>query len=105
MKVIETKIVPEKIIPEHPRESLKHILCDVCKINTRDSKYGDWDDPSDSFSNTCETTVEYKVGNAWPEGGSGDLVTLDICPECFLNILVPFLEEKGAEVRTEEWDF
>ena len=52
-----------------------------------------------------ETKVHCKIGNSWPEGGSGVEYGVDICTDCFTGKLIPWLRSQGAVVREEEWDW
>lgn len=81
---------------------LVETLCDLCG---KKAVCGNWnpstyhiDDVDVSVSVTCKT------GEVYPEGGFGTKITVDICPQCFIKTLVPFLEEKGAKINTEDWD-
>jgi hypothetical protein len=51
-----------------------------------------------------EVTVSHRSGSSYPEGGSGETVEFDVCPDCFRDKLVPWLRSQGAEPRTTEWD-
>jgi hypothetical protein len=75
------------------------VTCDICKKEYN----GDfWD--REPYS-ALDTTVELKIGSCYPEGGSGEYFTFDICPKCFETKLIPLLKrEFNAEVTIEEFD-
>ena len=72
--------------------------CDICgkQSDQRESwKAGD--------NEVSEITLTYRTGESWPEGGSGEEIEVDICPECFTTKLIPWLKEQGATLVTKEW--
>lgn len=99
------------------KEKIKHtcfhikinkIICDICKKEFKGDK-SKWI-PLEQGSiysnyNTEETSVSFKYGNEYPEGGSGYIIKYNICPYCFMNKLVPWLESQGAAIVEEEYDY
>lgn len=76
------------------------ITCDICGET---HPYDHW--KHDTFE-VLETEVSLTTGFQYPEGGSREITSFDICPKCFKEILIPFLKEKfGAEPRKEEKDY
>lgn len=77
---------------------LSSTTCDICK-----KKYSDeWGKRN---YEVLETNVSLKTGESFPDGGSGKIISFDICPDCFRNRLIPALKRMGAEPITTEWDF
>lgn len=80
------------------RSVVESIKCDICgKI----SKGWDW---STSAFEVGRTEVTMKTGEQYPECGHGKEIELDICPDCFITKLVPFVEGFGTKVEVKEWD-
>jgi hypothetical protein len=81
---------------------LTKMICDLCgKVSGRD----DWIIPErDFFYDVEETTIKWESGSRYPEGGSDvEVVSFDICPKCFEDKLVPWMEAQGAtKTITEE---
>ena len=77
-----------------PREDYVTILdtmsCDLCG---EIAKFGDW-------SNECyvveEVSVTYRTGSEYPEGSNTETYGFDICPDCFINTLIPWVESEGT---------
>ncbi len=69
--------------------------CEFCKKEIGDRIYG----------KVNEATVLLKTGYAYPDGGSGEELVLDICTDCFKAKLIPWAEANGASFRKEDWDF
>jgi hypothetical protein len=90
-----TRTVDETVLTE--------TACDLCgKI----AKKGNWESSSYEVNEVdVEVIVRQKNGKSYPEGGWGTALQVDICPDCFINILVPFLRSKGAQIEEREWDF
>lgn len=77
---------------------VESITCDVCKKTYRGER---WDAGSYDVE---EVEVKYKTGSSYPEGGSGWEISYDICPDCFMNKLVPLLEENfSVKTTKEDW--
>lgn len=80
------------------RRVLDFTTCDLCHATTR----SEWRDGS---FDAIETEVMMKTGDNWPEGGSGETTTFDICPTCFVARLMPWLKSQGAEPEVKEWEW
>lgn len=84
----------KKIRPAQEYESLVETLCDICRKPF-----------TEGYGGVLETEVRMKTGYAHQDGGSGEETEFDICPGCFKEKLIPFLESLGAKPRVEDWDF
>ena len=49
-----------------------------------------------------ETAVYCESGVNYPDGGHSETASVDICPKCFKEKLMPWLQSQGANVRREE---
>jgi hypothetical protein len=81
-------------------EVLTELTCDICKRKAPSpSRYNPW---AEGRFDVTDVRVRYEDGDSYPEGGgSGDEVFFDICPECFVNRVVPAIEAMGATLQTE----
>jgi len=85
------------------QDYLIEISCDLCG---RKAKNENWDASSYEINETeIEVTVRYKNGSVHPGGGWGTNLIVDICPKCFKDELIPFLESKGTKIEEREWEF
>ena len=50
-----------------------------------------------------ETAISLEEGHYYPDSNYGEKLSIDICPNCFKNKLVPWLESQGAKMRKKEW--
>ncbi len=99
MKNYETKELPAKTI-----RSLKNRTCDLC--GTTSTRQEHWGRTSYEVNETeVSITVAHKTGISYPEGGSGQLLDVDICPSCFQSKLIPWLKSQGAKIEAEDWDW
>ena len=74
--------------------------CDVCGKATNQNNW-----QKDNFDCT-ESTVYLCVGESYPDdSGFGNTYEVDICPDCFINKLIPWIESFGGEVKAEEWEY
>jgi hypothetical protein len=76
---------------EYDEKVVAGIVCDVCKKSYDE----DWD--KNSEYDILETSVEMRTGKSYPDDTWGDIITFDICPNCFTNKLIPALLEMGAK--------
>jgi hypothetical protein len=81
----------------YKRRKLVKLVCDLC---LREFSNTNWDRHSDD---DVSTTVELKdgycaYGDAW-----GDGFEFHICPDCFKNKLIPWVESHGSRVTTWRW--
>ena len=84
-------------IPEHTKMVLDKTVCDICGANVEDYKdKGSW----------WQSRIEVRLveGDAYPEGGFGTEIEVDLCRVCFREKLVPWLESMGAKVQERECD-
>lgn len=75
------------------------LQCDLCK---KEFKGDSW---TRHFGSVEETTLRYKTGYAYPDGGYGEEYEIDVCPECFKDKLLVWFKEQGVEPRMTKWDF
>ena len=97
----------EKVMePARERLRLKERTCDLCGTKAKHEITGDWGAGCYEVSET-ELTVEVrrKVGESYPEGGSGKEIEVDLCPKCFMEKLVPWLRSQGAKIEEKDWDW
>ena len=79
------------------RSHLTETECDLCHRRNQGDGWA-----KDVYDAT-ETTVECRWGKSYPDGGHGERIDLDICPECFKERLIPWLKEQGVTVEPTEW--
>lgn len=99
MKVYKTIPVPAKT-----REVLSSKTCDICK---KEYKTNDEDSWSDNNHDILETEIRMEEGwdCGYGDGGDKEVTEVDICPDCFKNHLIPWLEHMGAVIRKREVDW
>ena len=92
MIVTKTKQVSQTTIVE--------TVCDMCGTRFK----GDGFD-NDSLYKVAEVYIEFKEGEQYPEGGRFDMIKPDICPSCFKEKVIPFLESEGVDCSPTEVSF
>lgn len=76
------------------------IICDICGVSNEGDEWG-----SGEFD-VAETEVICRTGEAYPETGNGEQYELDICPKCFKEKLVPWVESHGrGKHEPTRWDY
>ncbi len=79
------------------------IKCDLCGKN---AKTENWDSSSYEINETTiKITIKQKDGTTYPEGGWGTEYSVDMCPSCFKDKLIPWLESQGCEAKRQDWDW
>ena len=69
-----------------------YYLCDKCGDRI---KYGLFD--------AFNFELEYRTGEQYPEGGSGDKYNIDLCHKCAPK-LIQLLKENDYKIQCNEWD-
>ncbi len=82
-------------VPATEKQIVDKVTCDMCGAQIKQSPSYDVD----------EVKVKHRTGCAFPEGGHGIEVGVDMCGKCFDEKLVPWLKEQGIQPQTKEWDF
>ncbi len=79
--------------------------CDLCGRETKDGT--DWDGTStyDFEETEVSVTVKCETGERYPSGGQSTAYAVDLCPNCFKDKLVPWLQGQGAKVDPVELDW
>ena len=81
-------------VPATTKSFVYKVTCDLCRKDIKSESY-----------RTDEVMIYYREGSSYPEGGHGTETKVDICGECFKEVLVPWLESKGAKPEVREWEY
>lgn len=92
-----TKKYKTVTVPEHTEERQAGIVCDLCG---KETDRHDWS-ASHSYE-VEEVTVEYKSGYSYPDDYFYTVIEVDLCPQCFKERLVPWLESQGVKPTKRE---
>ncbi len=93
----------EKMRPATMYKSLEKTTCDLCG---EEACSGEWDTSVYEVNETdIEVTIKQKEGYEFPEGGSGTTYQVDMCPECFKDKLIPWLEAQGCKAVRKDWGY
>jgi hypothetical protein len=90
MKIYKT--VERHILVETHQE-LDTLACDICG-NNFDIGFSD------------ELEVRYKAVTSYGDGGCSEEIEIDICPECFKEKLIPWVESFGVteiKIVNDSW--
>ena len=105
MALISKKVV-EPAVPEKIVEKNTGTICDICGVVTTHSTWsGDETDWSGSAWDHERVSVRTVIGTAYPECGWEEITWFDICPKCFAEKLIPWLQSQGAEPYTTKVDW
>ena len=88
------KVFKDKTIPSRVEKKLTGTFCDMCKSEIKEEMW-----------NVDEVEVTRDLGVRYPEGGNIETTSVDLCGKCFSEKLVPWLENQGCEIQTEECDY
>jgi len=94
------KLYKKHVVPRHTETRIDKLKCDLCGAESHDR-----DDWSAERYAVAETTIQCKTGSSYPEGGSGTEYNIDLCPTCFEEKLIPWLQSQGATVKEKEWEY
>jgi len=99
MKHIEERLKQVK------SEVVTRLQRDICNRVAQDHLHRHTNRWSTLDLSTNETTVMMRTGSDWPGGGSGEKVEIDICPDCFVGKLIPWVKEQGGTPTVTERDY
>lgn len=93
MKIMRTV---EKHIETH--EEIDYRACDLCGRPTETQDCHDCD---------AVEPLQHRYGTSYPEGGDGEEIEIDLCPSCFKNKLVPWLQSQTPlhPIAYEDWSY
>ncbi len=98
MKHFECKQVTQTVTHQ------THRSCDLC--GTVSKGYDSWAGGCYVVDETeILVTVKQKEGKSYSEGGYGEEYEIDLCPKCFKDRLVPWLQSQGAKIKKMPWDW
>ena len=87
-------------IPEEVVDFVETTICDVCGVAHRGNGW----ERQRSYE-IIETHVKIVTGDSYPTGGYTEERSFDICPNCFKEKLIPFIESFGAIPTINEVDW
>lgn len=90
----------EMTVPARTEKCLVERACDICKRKAGRPGAGHWE--AESSYDVSRTTISCEEGTSYPESYNTNTLSFDICPDCFKNELMPFMEHQfGAKPRTD----
>ena len=89
-------------VPEVSRPKVVGFVCDLCKAQSLNGNGAGW---AKNVFDAAATTVSMTTGAHYPGGGSGEIQSVDLCPQCFEDKLLPWLQGQGAVVTTKDMDW
>lgn len=90
--------IKKQIERKYSEEIVEFTICDVCKHKFVGEKWGV------GYYDVAETIIKMRIGKSYPEGSHGEEISLDVCPNCFEEKLIPLLETIGVIPNYTEWD-
>lgn len=87
----------EEIQTTTTSKRLKHITCELCKKQSNNPNWG-------SGYAIRQTTVECDDYKSYPSDAYGEKYQIDICPDCFIDKLIPWVVAQGGQVTRIEID-
>jgi hypothetical protein len=74
--------------------------CDIC------GKEMDGDFDCEGYEDHDYMDIEARFYTSWNgDGGEGVHYYLDVCPDCFLNKILPYLKSINANITRREYQF
>ena len=90
----------KEVLRTTPDKLLAQTTCDVCG---RKSDGPSWDK---GRYDVADSTIKLRMGECYPECGGGEEWVIDICPECFKERLIPWVESFGYSILAgKNWDW
>ena len=97
MRKYETKTITRE------EERIVETACDLCGVV---AKYGKWESSCYVVAESeIEVTIKSRDGVSYPDCGYGTKYNVDMCPKCFKEKLVPWLQSQGVDRGFEDWEW
>lgn len=100
------RIFKDKFTPARHDKVCVSMQCDLCgKVS---ESVHDWSSSLYELNETevsIKTIIRHSNGYSYPEGGNSINYEIDICPECFMEKLIPWLKSQGADIKETESDW
>ena len=88
----------KKVERTYTQDEVAEVICDLCKETFRDM---DWDVGPYQVQTT---EVSYEYGTDYPGDRATTTLEFHICPNCFKNKLIPWMESQGATpTKKDSW--
>jgi hypothetical protein len=97
MRMCTVPAVPAKEVEEQIA-----IICDLCQAESPCRTH--WLVGSSGYSGRT-VVVSIQDQSSFPEGGTVKRHSFDLCPKCFWEKLVPWMEQQGAKPRVMKRDW
>ena len=88
------RTLKDVVVPERPYHETVRIVCDLCGAEAK----GDTFDGSSWTAEEIDLEVKVVMteGTRYPEGYDTRRAKIDLCPTCFKEKLIPFVNENGV---------
>jgi hypothetical protein len=83
----------------------KQCINKVCDMCGKEDKIHPWGNNWVGDYRIEETTIQYETGTHYPESRSTTIYSIDICPDCFKNKLIKWLNEQGVNIQETDNDY
>jgi hypothetical protein len=92
-----------KTVPARTYQVVDKVICDICKREGHETHHEGvgWC----SGYEVLDTAIYLKVGESYPEGTSLEFTECDICPSCFKQYLIPFLQSLGVTMQERNVEY
>ena len=93
-----------KTMPVTREERYDHeLICDICG-HTVKSIENNW---AGGLYEDCRTEVTFQEGHSYPEAITGKKLEFDICPTCFKDKLIPWIQSQNpnVDVKPKDYDY
>lgn len=78
----------------------ERLVCDFCGEETDHAEC--WP-PRSGYYCINQAIIQFKTGDKYDEFERVKTLNVNMCPKCFLEKLMPWLESQGIKVREETW--
>ena len=76
------------------------VRCDLCGAEAPNP--GWWDNPWTYGYGVERVNISYESGDSFPEGRFTKTMFVDVCPDCFVSKVIPWLKSQGATISEKD---
>lgn len=101
MKRFKNVVLPAKVVPVCQAR-----VCDLCGANGNPRWQSSlWNQTVNETVVSASIEIRQKEGFQDAESGQGTEYEVDLCPKCFKEKLIPWLQSQNPEIKSAPWEW
>lgn len=92
--------IDKEVTKTYKVKTVDNTICDICGKAYKGEEWESW------AYDVNKTVFKIEQGSSYPEGGNTTTISYDICPDCFLNKVIPLVKtiaKNEITVTEKDW--